>query len=101
MQTLHIPPYKRFVPVHLAHASKGGNVTNSIQDTVCLELGMYSRTASSYEDLICQNLFQTHQLISLKDSPTNKSAVRLKNYQDIQKYINLNFSRQQQISGAS
>ena len=54
-----------------------------------------------YEDLICQNLFQTHQLISLKDSPTNKSAVRLKNYQDIQKYINLNFSRQQQISGAS
>ena len=71
MQTLHIPPYKRFVPVHLAHASKGGNVTNSIQDTVCLELGMYSRTASSYEDLICQNLFQTQQSIELKDSPTN------------------------------
>ena len=98
MQTLHIPPYKRFVPVHLAHASKGGNVTNSIQDTVCLELGMYSRTASSYEDLICQNLFQTQQSIELKDSPTNKSAVRLKNCLDIQKHINLNFSRQQQIA---
>ena len=41
-------------------------MTNSIQDTVCLELGMYSRTASSYEDLICQNPFQTQQLIALK-----------------------------------
>ncbi len=77
------------------------NDSDDYEIELCLELGMYSRTASSYEDLICQNLFQTHQLISLKDSPTNKSAVRLKNYQDIQKYINLNFSRQQQISGAS
>ena len=69
--------------VHLLHVSKDDNVTNSIQDTVCLELGMYSRTASSCEYLICQNLFQTHQLISLKESPTNKSAVRLKNCLDI------------------
>ena len=46
-------------------------MTNSIQDTVCLELGMYSRTASSYKDLICQNLSRTQQSIELKDSPTN------------------------------
>lgn len=52
-------------------------MTNSIQDTVCLELGMYSRTASSYEDLICQNPFQTQQLIALKDSPTNFSHMLL------------------------
>ena len=47
------------MPIPHLYASKHDNVTSSIQDTVCLELGKCNKTAASYGDSIYQNLFQT------------------------------------------
>ena len=57
------------MPVPHLYASKHDNVTSSIQDTVCLELGKCNKTAASYGDSIYQNLFRTLRSATQKDIP--------------------------------
>ena len=70
MLLLHILPYKIFLPVHHLYASRHDNVTSSIQDTVCLELDMRSRTGAFFANLTRQILSR----IPLSDVRTGTAA---------------------------
>ena len=58
MRTSHILPHRRLSLSRRERASTVGSETSSIQDTVCLELDMRSRTGASFANLTRQILSQ-------------------------------------------
>ena len=70
MRTSHILPHRSLSLSHWERASVVGSATSSIQDTVCLELDMHSRTGAFFANLTRQILSQ----IPLSDVRTGTAA---------------------------
>lgn len=70
MRTSHILPHRSLSLSHWERASVVGSATSSIQDTVCLELDMRSRTGAFFANLTRQILSR----IPLSDVRTGTAA---------------------------